>query len=329
MAPDWVIHPQLGYGTILPGEAEMEDELVGNRDTRSPVRNTTKLPYRWICQIVCRVAGQPKPAVGSGLLIGPRHVLTAAHVVWWKENNGTVVRPGSIEVTPGRNVKKRPFGTWKVADKKFPKEYTPGPGSCHDYALLVLEDTIGGRKFPDTGPHTLSYWGSREAYNDTRIEYLEPAKLRKQAVHVSGYPFDKCGYLPRIASVPGARCYANQNAPAPPGFKDCLLDKDELAGSAQFSDKGRILDLRSGGPAQYLIHDADTCKAQSGSPMWIQSKGKQYLVGIHTGEFHQKTGTCTDPSPGVLSDVNRGIRLDKNVLENIWKWIKEDYADSA
>ena len=57
MPPDWVMHPQLGIGTVVASEGEFEEELIGYRDTRSPVKNTTKIPYRWICQIVCRVQG--------------------------------------------------------------------------------------------------------------------------------------------------------------------------------------------------------------------------------------------------------------------------------
>lgn len=319
-----ITHPLLGYGTIASGEYELEDEIVGRGDSRSPVKNTTKPPYRWICQIIATVQDPsikgcaPTPFVGTGLLIGPRHILTAAHTVWFRKN-GAVYRPKKVEVLPGRSVGSLPFGSWRIQRAFFPKEYVPGDGSCFDYAILTLEESIGGKRFPSIKNQHLSYWGSGESGNDTRMEVIEPAQLRKKTVHVVGYAGDKCGLMPVVPFKPGDRCYDGRPTPGSATLKQCL--QNGLGGSAQYGDKGRVLDMRGGGPLQYFIYDADTCGSQSGGPVWMQSGGKRYLVGVHTGPFHQATGVCNNPLSGAGADSNRAIRLDQTVLRNIRNWI--------
>lgn len=335
MAAPSVFHPQLGYGIPVsaelpvsgewPHSGELEDEIIGRGDSRSPVKDTTKMPYRWICQIIATVqdpamkGGAPTPFIGTGLLISPRHVLTAAHTVWFQKDGG-VYRAKQVEVSPGRSRGSKPFGTYRVTGAKFPKEYAPvTAGSCYDYALLTLDESIGGKRFKAIGNEPLAYWGSGLKGHDTRLEYVEPAALRKKAVHVVGYAGDKCGFLPIVPFKPGDRCYDGRSTPGDATLKQCL--KNGLAGSAQYGDKGRVLDMRSGGPAQYLIYDADTCGAQSGAPVWMQSGGKRYLVGIHTGAFHQAKGTCADATAGARGDANRAIRIDRTVLRNVMSWI--------
>ena len=31
--------------------SEWDEEIIGKKDNRKPVRNTTQVPYRWICQL--------------------------------------------------------------------------------------------------------------------------------------------------------------------------------------------------------------------------------------------------------------------------------------
>src|SRR5215467_10207211 len=74
--------------------AELEEEnqlseepclgIIGN-DDRRPVAQAWDIPYRWICQISTtrRKGGvqQKFGPAGTGILISPRFVLTAAHIL--------------------------------------------------------------------------------------------------------------------------------------------------------------------------------------------------------------------------------------------------------
>src|SRR5438876_11418346 len=80
-------------GAVEP-EVEQEEEnqltdkpctgIIGN-DDRIPVAQAWDIPYRWICQISSRRRKDGKllkfGPVGTGVLISPRFVLTAAHLL--------------------------------------------------------------------------------------------------------------------------------------------------------------------------------------------------------------------------------------------------------
>ncbi|MEP6934134.1 MAG: hypothetical protein ABI988_09365, partial [Nitrospirota bacterium] len=82
-------------------------------DARQRIRDSDKAPYRWICALdlffprmtkspsgqLVPTPGNPPPRLdrGTGVLISPRHVLTAAHNVI--TNLG--IEALSITVTPG------------------------------------------------------------------------------------------------------------------------------------------------------------------------------------------------------------------------------------
>src|SRR5690606_487121 len=80
-------HRNLGPGKVLTRSAarrEMEEPEVIGTDDRVQVKTTTEVPFRWICSLDL-FFDDPDDSTktlkfsGSGTLIGPRHVLTAAH----------------------------------------------------------------------------------------------------------------------------------------------------------------------------------------------------------------------------------------------------------
>lgn len=80
---------------------------------------------------------------GSGTTIGPRHVLTASHVVDWKGDNGGV---SWLTFTPGYFDGRGPWGEiaatqviyWEQAPGQLSDEQT-----AFDYVVLVMEERIG------------------------------------------------------------------------------------------------------------------------------------------------------------------------------------------
>lgn len=117
--------------TLWHHGAEMEPLFIWNPDDRKPYNDTT---YPWGC--VCKVL--TATGSGSGVIVGPRHVLTASHVIDWSSAAGTVevhrAGPAVSAITAIEAV-------WY---------YTKVTGSTvgysevdEDYAVIITADRIG------------------------------------------------------------------------------------------------------------------------------------------------------------------------------------------
>lgn len=224
-------------------ETGRESQIIGV-DTRVHVRNTRVAPYRYICHIA--EGGRP---LGTGTLIGPNTVLTAAHVVHGKDWRRLVA-------IPGRNADRvrgdsRPFGTANAAG---PPRIAPGftrGVTPQDYAVFYLRQPIG---------NTVGYWTI--AHRSSPIDPLgtsisgaplplPPGSLR---VNLSGYPRDK-------------------------GFN---FGNPPQALRQQWRAYNRAVQER-GGMLHYLN---DTRGGHSGCPVWVKrsaSRGGRVMVAIHSG----------------------------------------------
>src|SRR5689334_21196536 len=67
------------------------------------VSDTSRTPFRWVCRI--RVQGQRGHSFGTGILISPWHVLTAAHVIFPPQEPYS---GNTIEVGPAYSTTSRP-----------------------------------------------------------------------------------------------------------------------------------------------------------------------------------------------------------------------------
>jgi V8-like Glu-specific endopeptidase len=87
-----------------------EAQLIGV-DDRQLVLDTEAIPYRWICRLDLYFSDPGNPGrtisrLGTGTLIGPRHVLTAAHNLYDRVpgiSTRARQRVRSVRVTPGLN----------------------------------------------------------------------------------------------------------------------------------------------------------------------------------------------------------------------------------
>lgn len=103
---------------------------------------------------------------GSGVMIGPRHMMTASHVVVWKPGNTC----GWIKFTPLKFDSSEPFGhafatlvhSWTKADGSDGLNLTEG---AFDYVVCTLDTPIGnatgwmGSRGYDTAWDGGDYWG--------------------------------------------------------------------------------------------------------------------------------------------------------------------------
>jgi V8-like Glu-specific endopeptidase len=224
---------------------------ITGQDDRQPVTNTLDVPFRWICQIWIRRRdsnGKVTDSGATGVVVGPRHVLTAAHAIKEEKQDSrgqwVSYEATQIRVAPGRDGDERPFGTYEV---KLPAQVAPGwtprgnQGSEHDYALLTLDTAVGDKTFKSLGNQKLCYWGSAACPQATAVRQ-DPNSLVRATGITGGYPNDRGG-----------------------GVKPFTVS-GQLGGVVQ--------------TRRFMNFAADACQGQSGSPVWVVGGGEHRLVGL-------------------------------------------------
>ena len=275
--------------------AEAPTELLEHEvllpDGRVRVNPTTQVPYRWVCSLdVTRGSTSYR---GSGLLVGPRQVLTAAHNVYDAEGN----RPDSLVVVPARNVGEQPFGRFEAVAFTTSSRYitNPTPGTRFDVALVTLGADASAVRSRAIGGAALGHWGHATLGQGTNLRPMTAAFLTGKDVVVCGYPGDMCN---------GHRC-----DPAV-GWR-----KGEQSNS-MWSHFGPAR-FHAGAPGA-VVYSADTAKGQSGSPVWIRfSDGTRSLVGVHVDRHLEYDATARR----MVLRGNKAVHLDTDVIALVRSWL--------
>jgi glutamyl endopeptidase len=225
---------------------DLESEVLG-RDTRRRVRDTTTAPFLYICQL-----SHPAPGggtrVGTGTLVGPRTVLTAAHVLAGGD-------PGRLRVTPALNGTVAPFGSALARSFRF---WHPGfsaaadTSTVRDLALVELATPLT-RASVWTGRATST---AADPIGRSISGAALPVKAGVGRVNLCGYPGDKCG---------------TPAAPLP-------------CGTTQWRTYDATVRVANG----LLHYLNDTRGGHSGSPVWVRrhrSMGGRVLVAVHVDRY--------------------------------------------
>jgi V8-like Glu-specific endopeptidase len=154
------------FPTGVAGEDRGDPTAVFAPDSRYTFSDTS---FPWCtCGIVNTAAGW-----GSGVMIGPRHMMTASHVVNWGPNNTA----GWMRFTPLRFDDSEPFGRARVTRIYWWNQANGGDGidadeTAFDYVVCVLDRRLGdavgwmGSRTYSTSWNGGSYWAHVGYPND-------------------------------------------------------------------------------------------------------------------------------------------------------------------
>ncbi|MEZ5668719.1 MAG: hypothetical protein R3F55_15010 [Alphaproteobacteria bacterium] len=265
---------------------EIDSEIIGS-DTSKRRRDTDKVPFRYICQVVT-TAQVTTPAGtfnitsrGTGTLIAPRTVLTAAHnLVLTKQDlvdagvlsptasfNPRLAKAREVTVNPGRDGGSKPFPSANGAARFFFPGYLVrnAAGTVTDVRSATDKDIAILRIDRDLSA-SVGFWGEPRRAGDstgtsvTRTGALPQATGTLQ-VNLSGYPVDD----------------RSVSSPKPEGTQWSSFNLTVRKGSVN-------------GAGGLLLYFNDTLGGHSGSPVWVtrhSSMGGRVLVGVHVRRFRR------------------------------------------
>ena len=331
---------------LQTGAASAEPGVIGT-DDREAQTNTIKEPNRWVCllnvKLECRNliygsnpitetrCGSVWSLGGTGLLISPRHILTAAHVLenfLDEQNNNQPTKryiATRVEVAPGynggfgvfgRRSFREPYDSHETERHHYLASYSYFSGKTlvinifNDFALIELTAPIHllaplqTRRFllngkwhqEDRTLPPLGFWGTKSGLKPEERE-LAPFQIKKTTTaQLQGQEIQTIGYPSKTPKV-GSR----------PRWM-------------QWHARGKVNGRgNSANHSLLFFHIADTTNSQSGSPIWTISRvGDQdihTLVGIVTANTERQDGTI----------LNEAVALTDPVLKQIQQWAPQTF----
>lgn len=156
---------------LLPNSDEsILKRVILGEDGRTRIIKTTEWPHSIHGHLESKFP-DGKRYGGSGVLVGPHHVLTAAHNIYNLSKGGYA---NAISFYPGLNDETSPFGEANGVRIYTFNKWVNSRNKDYDMALIVLNRSVG----LNTG------WGGLLFSHDDDDLY-------KRDIHITGYPSDK------------------------------------------------------------------------------------------------------------------------------------------
>ena len=157
-------------------ESDGDLAVIGPVDSRIQEVDTTRFPWNTIVHL-CRDFGDGACRGCSGILIGPRMVLTAAHCLW---SIARAAAPRKIFVIPGRRDRlTNPYGAIEAREYWIPKRFIEGPDrTSWDWGLIRLSRAV---------PASIARFAPAIALPDDVFLRL----IRASPAIIAGYPADR------------------------------------------------------------------------------------------------------------------------------------------
>ncbi|MEO1420451.1 MAG: trypsin-like serine protease [Pseudomonadota bacterium] len=151
----------------LVGSREAAEKVLGV-DDRARVEETELVPWRMICSLT--VHSSTDSYVGTGVLISPQAVLTAAHNLYALQDLGGWAR--AVDVSPGRDGPDTPFRTQRAVRFSVLHRWLEAEDREADLGVIHLADPFD--------PHP-GHFGVAALRRDTLLE---------RAINIAGYPHE-------------------------------------------------------------------------------------------------------------------------------------------